>query len=122
MEKANTYSIFSAACITRRALLMIADKWTVLIISALAERPYYFGELRRKIECISQKMLTQSLRKIEKDGLITRKVISGSVVKVEYSLTPLGKTLVEPLRGLQMWAVKYADTLESHDQKCEEKS
>jgi len=101
--------MFSAVCLTRRAIDRIADKWTILIVAALAEHPYHFGELRRKIECISQKMLTQTLRKLETDGLLERDVETGSVTKVSYSLTPLGESLVEPLRGLQQWAISYAD-------------
>jgi DNA-binding HxlR family transcriptional regulator len=107
-----TYNIFSAICVTRRALTRIADKWTILVLAALAEQPYHFGELRRKIECISQKMLTQTLRKLEADGLIARDVESGAVTKVIYSLTPLGLSLVEPLESLQRWAITHADELE----------
>lgn len=107
-----TYNIFSAACITRQALTKVADKWTILVIAALAEQPYHFGELRRKIECISQKMLTQTLRKLEADGFIDRAVLPGKVVRVEYSLTPLGKSLVVPLTSLQKWAITNASELQ----------
>lgn len=110
--KTVSYNIFSSICITRRILTRIADKWTILVIAALAERPYYFGELLRKIECISQKMLTQTLRKLEADGFITRKVEDGPVTKVIYSLTPLGLSLVEPLNSLQQWAITHADELD----------
>lgn len=110
-----TYDIFSAVCITRKALTRIADKWTILVIASLAEKPYHFGELKRKIECISQKMLTQTLRKLESDGFIMRKVYTGNVVRVEYSLTSLGESLVEPLSSLQKWAVAHAGEL---SEKC----
>ncbi|MEK7571890.1 MAG: helix-turn-helix domain-containing protein [Patescibacteria group bacterium] len=96
--------------------MKIADKWTILVLAALSEQPYYFGELKRKIECISQKMLTQTLRKLETDGFIERKVIKGNVTKVSYSLTKLGISLVEPLQGLQQWAITNADELDQHRQ------
>lgn len=111
MQETTSYNIFSAICVTRLAVTRIADKWTILVIAALADKPYHFGELRRKIECISQKMLTQTLRKLEADGFVKRTVIAGSVVKVAYSLTPLGASLVKPLEGLQQWAVEHADEL-----------
>jgi len=101
--------MFSAICLTRQAIARIADKWTILVVVALAERPYYFGELLRKIECISQKMLTQTLRKLEADGIVSRSVEEGSVKRVQYTLTPIGVKLIEPLQGLQRWAVEYAD-------------
>ena len=101
------YDIFDVACTTRQALTRIADKWTVLLLMALAEKPYYFGELRRKVSCISQKMLTQTLRKLETDNLIQRDVQPGSIIKVSYRLTPLGKSLIVPLQALQDWAIDH---------------
>lgn len=104
-----TYDMFSATCITRHAIDRIANKWTILVIAALAEHPYYFGELRRKIDCISQKMLTETLRKLEADKLLLRTIEPGNVRKVIYTLTPLGESLVDPLQTLQHWAIRYAD-------------
>lgn len=105
------YDMFSAVCVTREIIGRVVDKWTILVIASLAEHPYHFGELRRKIECISQKMLTQTLRKLEADGLVKRSVIPGNVTKVTYSLTPLGLTLVGPLQGLQQWTIDHAKEL-----------
>lgn len=98
------YDVYSAACPTRQALDRIADKWTALIIGLLAERPYRFGELRRRIDGISQKMLTQTLRSLEHDGLVHRRAEATVPVTVEYSLTPLGITLVAPLAAVRDWA------------------
>jgi DNA-binding HxlR family transcriptional regulator len=112
MQGTTSFNIFSAICVTRRAITRIADKWTILVIAALADEPHHFGELRRKIECISQKMLTQTLRKLEADGFVKRTVGTGNVVKVAYSLTPLGASLVQPLEGLQQWAIEHADELQ----------
>lgn len=96
--------VYSAACPTRKALDRIADKWTALIIGLLAERPHRFGELRRRIDGISQKMLTQTLRSLERDGLVHRRAEATVPVTVEYSLTPLGTTLVAPLEAIRDWA------------------
>ncbi len=105
MQSIHNYNMFEAACSTRQAITYLADKWTMLLLMALAERPHQFGELRRKIECISQKMLTQTLRKLEAKGLVTRRLSEAKVITVTYSLTPLGESLIEPLEVLQHWAV-----------------
>jgi DNA-binding HxlR family transcriptional regulator len=98
------YDVYDAHCPTRQALDRIADKWSALIIGLLAERPHRFGELRRKIGGISQKMLTQTLRSLEADGLVSRRAFATVPVTVEYSLTPLGETLVAPLASIRDWA------------------
>jgi DNA-binding HxlR family transcriptional regulator len=98
------YNTYAATCPTRQALDRIADKWTVLIIGLLADRPHRFGELRRAIDGISQKMLTQTLRSLELDGLVSRRVEATVPVTVEYSLTRTGRTLTEPLDAIRRWA------------------
>lgn len=103
------YDVYQAACPTRQALDRIADKWTALIIGVLAERPHRFGELRRQIDGISQKMLTQTLRSLERDGLVHRRAEPTVPVTVEYSLTPLGVTLVGPLAAIRDWAEGHID-------------
>ena len=101
MEKCNVYS---AKCPTRLVLNRIADKWTVLIVGALAQETKRFGELRREIDGISQKMLTQTLRGMERDGLVNRKVYPTIPPKVEYSLTTLGRSLIGILEKIRSWA------------------
>ena len=96
---------FDSRCPTRELLDRIADKWTVLIVVALEPRAKRFGELRREIGGISQKMLTQTLRSLERDGLVRRHVKPTSPVTVEYELTKLGSSLVPVLGGLTEWAV-----------------
>jgi DNA-binding HxlR family transcriptional regulator len=98
------YNVYAERCPTRQALDRIADKWTALIVGLLAEHPYRFGELRRGIEGISHKVLTQSLRSLERDGLVERKVLGDPSQAVEYSLTAVGATLVEPLASIRIWA------------------
>jgi DNA-binding HxlR family transcriptional regulator len=105
------YNVYAATCPTRQALNRIADKWTVLIIGSLADRPHRFGELRRAIDGISQKMLTQTLRSLELDGLVARRAEATVPVTVEYSLTTMGRTLIEPLEAIRRWAEAHIDAV-----------
>jgi DNA-binding HxlR family transcriptional regulator len=86
------------------ALDRIADKWTVLVVGALEDKTKRFGELRREIGGVSQKMLTQTLRGLERDGLVARKVYASVPPKVEYSLTELGRTLIRILEAIREWS------------------
>jgi DNA-binding HxlR family transcriptional regulator len=105
------YNAYAASCPTRQALDRIADKWTVLIIGLLANRPHRFGELLRGIDGISQKMLTQTLRSLEFDGLVSRRVEPTVPVTVEYSLTATGRTLTEPLDAIRRWAEQHIEAV-----------
>jgi DNA-binding HxlR family transcriptional regulator len=105
------YNAYAASCPTRQALDRIADKWTVLIIGLLGQRPHRFGELLRGIDGISQKMLTQTLRSLEFDGLVSRRVEPTVPVTVEYSLTATGRTLTEPLDAIRRWAEQHIEAV-----------
>jgi DNA-binding HxlR family transcriptional regulator len=96
---------YRADCPTRHILDRIGDRWTVLIVGSLSDGGARFSELRRRIEGISQKMLTQTLRGLERDGLVHRSVYAEVPVRVEYSLTDAGRTLLEPLNALQAWSI-----------------
>src|SRR2546423_661867 len=98
------YDIFKLACPSRRVLDRIADRWTALVLFALQDGTLRFSELRRRIEGVSQKMLTQTLRGLERDGLVTRQVFATVPVTVEYSLTPLGASLSSTIQGIRTWA------------------
>ena len=87
-------------CPVRNVLDQLGDKWSVLIISALAHRPYRFGELRREISDISQRMLTQTLRDLQADGLIERTVYPTTPPSVEYKLSPMGRSFLVPLSAM----------------------
>ena len=87
-------------------LARIGDKWSVLIVSRLGARPMRFNELKREIGGISQRMLTLTLRGLERDGLITRTMFPTIPPRVDYALTPLGRSLLEPVMGLSDWALK----------------
>lgn len=94
-------------CPTRRVLDRIGDRWTVLIVGALGEETLRFSALRRRIEGISQKMLTQTLRDLERDGLVRRTAYPEVPVRVEYALTEAGQSLREPLKALEDWAIEH---------------
>jgi DNA-binding HxlR family transcriptional regulator len=94
----------SATCPSRQVLDRIGDRWTVLVHHHLDTGPLRFSELARRIEGISQKMLTQTLRGLERDGLVRRTVHASVPPKVEYELTALGRTLHGPLGALEAWA------------------
>lgn len=91
-------------CPVRDVLGQIGDKWSTLFLMLLAERPHRFGELRRAVPDISQRMLTQTLRDLQREGLVVREVLPLVPPGVEYRLTPLGHSLSEPLALLVRWA------------------
>jgi DNA-binding HxlR family transcriptional regulator len=99
-----TPNVRSAHCPSRQVLELIGDKWTVLIIHTLTEGTKRFSQIQREVEGISQKVLTQVLRRLEADGLLTRSVYPAVPPVVEYTLTPLGYSLTEPLAALCAWA------------------
>jgi DNA-binding HxlR family transcriptional regulator len=98
---------YKADCPTRMALDRIADKWTVLVLMLLDEESMRFNQLRRAIEGLSQKMLSQTLKALERDGLVSRRAFATVPVTVEYSITPLGRTLAEALAPLADWATTH---------------
>ncbi|RAI44589.1 winged helix-turn-helix transcriptional regulator [Rhodoplanes roseus] len=97
----------AANCPVRDVLDQIGGKWTTLLLIMLVERPHRFGELRRGLPDISQRMLTQSLRDLQRDGLVSRHVHPTVPPSVEYRLTPLGASLLEPLAALVGWAATH---------------
>lgn len=98
------WNAYQASCPTRQVLACIADKWAVLIVGALREAPHRTGQLRRAIDGISQKMLTQTLRALERDGLVARRDFGTNPPAVEYALTPLGQSLAQIVDALRLWA------------------
>ena len=98
------FDVYRETCPTRQVLGLIADKWTSLVIGLLEDRPKRFSELQRGIEGISQKMLTQTLRQLERDGLVTRTIYPEVPPHVEYELTELGLKLQEPIALIRTWA------------------
>lgn len=99
-----TANAYCSVCPARAVLDRLASKWTILIVDALSLGPMRYRALHRRIEGVSQKMLTQTLRSLEDDGLVLRTVFSAKSPQVEYALTPLGRTLSEPIGAIRDWA------------------
>lgn len=99
------YDAFNAHCPSRRLLDTIGDKWASLVVVALGlHGPLRYSELSRRIDGVSQKMLTQTLRDLERDGLVSRTVTPSVPVRVDYALTPLGATLLPVVQAIKDWA------------------
>ena len=98
------YNVYAQHCPTRLVIDRLADKWAVLVLGLLEKRTLRFNELRREIEGISQKVLSQVLTKLERDGLVTRTAFPTVPVTVEYAITPLGQTLTSTVAALTRWA------------------
>lgn len=99
-----TPDVYDANCPTRLVLDRIADKWAVLVLGLLTAETQRFNQLRRRIDGLSQKMLSQTLKSLERDGLVHRRALATVPVTVEYSITPLGRTLADTVDGLRVWA------------------
>jgi DNA-binding HxlR family transcriptional regulator len=100
------------SCLTREILDRIGDKWSVFVIDALAERTRRFSDLRRDIDGISQRMLTVTLRALERDGLIVRQIYPVIPPRVEYSLTPPGRSLLAIVEALVTWSADHVGDVE----------
>jgi len=104
----------------RELLDRVGDKWSLLIIGMLHTGSQRFTELQRRINGISQRMLTLKLRSLERDGLVTRTVHAEVPPRVEYELTEMGTTLIEPALGLALWAVQYQGAIDEARQRFDE--
>lgn len=106
-KDAHPGNAYCATCPCRDILDLVASKWSALIIGRLEERPHRFGQLRRAVPGITQKMLTQTLRRLEYDGLVHREVLPTRPPQVEYSLTDLGASATVPLAAIRDWAEQH---------------
>ena len=106
---------YSRDCPSRRLLDRIGDRWTVLIVGALDDGPHRFSAVATRVDGISQKMLAQTLRSLERDGFVTRTIFAEVPPRVEYELTPLGRSLQQPLRALEDWAVANMSEVVEHN-------
>lgn len=105
--------VYRADCPSRPILDQIADKWSMMVMAVL-DRPTRFNEIKRRLEGVTQRVLTQTLRRLERNGMVVRRVLPTSPVGVEYSLTPLGESLREPFGRLYDWTVNNADEIQAH--------
>jgi DNA-binding HxlR family transcriptional regulator len=114
---APVWNVMLATCPSRTSLARIANKWTAMIVIALSDGPARFGEIRTAVDGISAKVLTSTLRDLERDGVIVRTAYDEMPPRVEYELTPLGVTLREPLTALGVWAQEHiAEVLDARDE------
>jgi DNA-binding HxlR family transcriptional regulator len=97
---------------TRPILEQVANKWSVLILTVLCTQPARFNAIKRRLDPITHKALTEALRRLERNGLVSRRVIASSPVAVEYSITPLGRTLQDPFVALVNWAKQHGVAIE----------
>ncbi len=104
-------NVMDPNCPSRLVLDRVAEKWTGLVIIALAEGTLRFGELRERIGSVSPKVLSQTLKGLERDGMVRRRVYAEVPSRVEYSLTELGSSLREPIRAVQLWAEQHATSV-----------
>ena len=115
------WDVMVATCPSRTSLARIANKWTAMIVIALSEGPLRFGALREAVDGISGKVLTETLRDLERDGIVSRTMYNEMPPRVEYELTPLGQTLREPLTALGRWAEAHIEDVlrarEDYDQR-----
>jgi len=109
----NVDPVFFADCAARSFFDQVANKWSVMILTMLSERPHRFNEMKRRLEGVTHKALTQALRRMERNGLLARKVLPTSPVSVEYSLTPLGRTLQVPFSAVYEWSIDHLDDIEA---------
>jgi len=105
-------AVFFADCAARSFFDQVANKWSVMILALLNEKPTRFNEIRRRLEGITHKALTQALRRLERNGLVARVVLATSPVAVEYSITDLGRTLQVPLGAAYEWAINHLQEIE----------
>jgi DNA-binding HxlR family transcriptional regulator len=112
MKPGNTHDTDNCRAVAD-VMARIGDKWTVYIVRLLANGPMRFSEMRRAVSAISQRMLSLTLRGLERDGLVTRTVTPSIPPRVDYELTPKGLTLIEPLKAVGQWAIANRDYVES---------
>ena len=105
------YNAYIAECPSRQVLDAISDKWVTLVLSGLADGPRRYSDLSRRIAGVSQKMLTQTLRRLERDGLLTRTITPAVPVRVDYQLTALGQTILPVVAAIKQWSEAHIDDI-----------
>lgn len=108
MDTGRRFNVMEPGCPSRVVLQRIGDKWTPLVIHALRDGPHRFSVLRSAVGGVTPKVLTQTLRALERDGLVRRTVYAEVPPRVEYQLTDTGRTLLGPLDAVRIWAEQHA--------------
>jgi DNA-binding HxlR family transcriptional regulator len=109
----DAYNAYIAACPSRQVLDSLSDKWVTLALNALAAGPQRYSGLARRIAGVSQKMLTQTLRMLERDGLVSRTITPSVPVRVDYELTPLGRSLLPVVHAIKDWSETHIEEIQS---------
>ena len=112
---------FAANCPTRTIISEITNKWSMMVMCALNDGPRRFNEIKRQLEGISQKSLTQTLRKLERNGIIKREVAEGTPLSVRYSMTEIGSSLHQPFKELYQWTVANKAAVETARQRFDQR-
>ncbi len=115
-ELPDDYFVFRCDCPSRFILDQIADKWSMMVLAVLYREPQRFNAIKRRLEGVTQRVLTHTLRKLERNGMISRTVIDGRVLGVEYALTSLGRSLNEPFAALFRWTTENMGEIRQHQQ------
>jgi DNA-binding HxlR family transcriptional regulator len=113
---------FSVDCPSRLLFDQIADKWSMMVLTVLDAGPMRFNAIKRQLEGVTQKALTQCLRRLERNGLLSRCVIVTSPIGVEYEITPLGRSLQPPFKALYAWTKDHLDAVEDARQAFDERT
>lgn len=116
---ADSDPVYKADCPSRVILDQIADKWSMMVLAVLSE-PRRFNAIKRRLDGVTQRVLTQTLRKLERNGMISRTVGTGRVLSVEYARTPLGHSLQEPFAVLFDWTVAHMPKILEHQRRYDE--
>jgi DNA-binding HxlR family transcriptional regulator len=106
-RKREAYNAYVAECPSRQVLDALSDKWVTLVLTALSDGPRRYSELSKTIAGVSQKMLTQTLRTLERDGLVTRTITPSVPVRVDYELTSLGRTILPVVAAIKAWSEEH---------------
>ena len=114
-------TVYRADCPSRIILDQIADKWSMMVLEVLRE-PRRFNAIKRRLDGVTQRVLTQTLRKLERNGMVNRKVLDGRVLGVEYSLTPLGQSLQGPFSILFEWTMGNMEAIEDCRRRYDEQN
>ena len=104
---------FSVECPSRKLFDQICDKWSMMVLTVLDNGPMRFNAIKRQLEGVTQKSLTQCLRRLERNGLLLRRVIPASPVAVEYEITPLGRSLQGPFKALYVWTLENMEAVDA---------
>ncbi|MDB5785296.1 helix-turn-helix domain-containing protein [Caballeronia mineralivorans] len=122
MSEFQTEVLPAAVCPSRLMLDQMADKWSMLILASLRDGPLRFNAIKRRIDGVTQKALTQCLRRLERNGIVERRVRTTSPISVEYEITTLGRSLDHPFQALYLWTLEHLSEVERARARYDERA